>query len=76
MTRLALWDLVGGYWWDGAPCEHPADVIGWDLFRISSCYGSLPLFDRTMAVPAWRQRYLERARDFLRGRFLRGERAE
>ncbi len=69
VTRLALWDLDGGYWGEGAPCEHPADVIGWDLFRISSCYGSLPLFERTIAVPAWRQQYLERARDFVRGPF-------
>ena len=69
VTRLAVWDLDAGYWGEGAPCEHPADVIGWDLFRISSCYGSLPLFERTMAVPAWRQRYLERVRDFLRGPF-------
>jgi hypothetical protein len=68
-TRLAVWDLDGGYWGDGAPCEHPADVIGWDLFRIAKCYSSLPLFDRVVAVPAWRQRYLDDARAFLDGPF-------
>jgi len=68
-AQVALWDLDGGYWWEGAPCEHPADVIGWDLFRIARCYSSLPLFDRVVAVPSWRQRYLDRARDFLVGPF-------
>lgn len=68
-TQFAVWDLDGGYWGDGAPCEHPADVIGWDLFRIAKCYSSLPLFDRVVGVPAWRQRYLDSARDFLVGPF-------
>jgi hypothetical protein len=68
-AELAVWDLDGGYWWDGAPCEHPADVIGWDLFRIADCFSNLPLFDRVVANSAWRQRYLEAARDFLVGPF-------
>ncbi len=68
-AELAVWDLDGGYWWDGAPCEHPADIIGWDLFRIADCFSSLPLFDRVVANAAWRQLYLEGARDFLVGPF-------
>ncbi len=68
-AQVAVWDLDGGYFGDGAPCEHPADLIGWDLFRISSCYSSLPLFDKMIEVDAWRQRYLEAARDFLVGPF-------
>ena len=68
-TQFALWDLDGGYWWDLAPCEQPADVIGWDLFKIAKCHSNVPLFQRVVAVEAWRTRFLEGSRDFLLGPF-------
>ncbi len=68
-AEVALWDLDGGFFADGAPCEHPADLIGWDLFRISECYSYLPLFHRVVAVPAWRARYLTAVADFAAGPF-------
>lgn len=68
-AEVALWDLDGGYWRTGQPCESGADTTGWDLFRIASCFNNLPLFHRVVGVDAWRERYLQRAKDFLDGPF-------
>ncbi len=68
-TKLALWDLDMGFWQDDAPCEHPADTVGWDLFRIANCFSYLPLFHRVLEVDDWEQTYLDSARDFLLGPF-------
>ncbi len=71
VTRVALWDMDAGYWKDGAPCERGADTVGWDMFGIAACFrsGGLPLFDRILGVPAWRQRYIDAARAFVQGPF-------
>jgi hypothetical protein len=67
--RVTPWDLDGGFMEDSAPCEHPADTIGWDLFRISNCYSRLPLFDRMVGHALWRERYLQQVRAFVDGPF-------
>ncbi len=68
-AEVALWDLDGGYWRDGKPCEGGANSLDWGLFRIAACYDTLPLFDRVMEVDAWRDRYLEHARAYVDGPF-------
>ena len=71
VTRVALWDMDAGYWTDGAPCESGASTVQWDLFGIAQCFrqDGLPLFDRVLAVPAWRQRYVDASRAFVQGPF-------
>jgi len=67
--QIIPWDLDGGFWTDGAPCEHPADPLHWDLFRFASCYDTLPLFQRVVDRSTWRDRYLTAVRDFVDGPF-------
>lgn len=67
--EIIPWDVDGGFFQPDAPCEHPADTIGWDLFRIGACHAYLPLFERVVGRPAWRQRYLDAARAFADGPF-------
>ena len=71
--QIVPWDLDGGFWTDGAPCEHPADPLHWDLFRFASCYDTLPLFQRVVDRSAWRDRYLTAVRDFVDGPFAPAE---
>ncbi len=68
-TRFALWDLDAGYFRNGAPCNSGANSITYDLFQHANCFDSLPLFDRVIAVPVWRELFLERAQAFLQGPF-------
>jgi hypothetical protein len=67
--RLVPWDLDSGFFDPNAPCEHPADTIGWDIYRIGSCHAYLPLFQRVIARPAWRQAYNAAVRDVVDGPF-------
>ena len=67
--RLVPWDLDGGFFGPDAPCEHPADTIGWDLYRIGRCHAYLPLFQRVIARPAWRQAYDAAVREIVDGPF-------
>ena len=67
--ELIPWDLDGGFWSNGAPCEHPADTIAWDIFRGTRCHPHLPLRERVLGRPAWRTKFIESARDFWAGPF-------
>jgi hypothetical protein len=68
-TRFALWDLDMGYWSTLQPCQSEVDSIQWELFQYSNCYDSLPLFERMVAVPEYRERFLQAAHDFQTGPF-------
>jgi hypothetical protein len=62
-----MWDLDGGFW-GSSPCGD-WDSVQWGLFEIAPCHGSLPMFERVVDVPAWRDQYLEAAREFTTGPF-------
>ena len=68
-TRFALWDLDMGYWSTIQPCEREADSIQWELFQSSKCYDTLPLFERMVAHPEYKDEFLQAAYDFQVGPF-------
>jgi len=63
------WDMDGGYWWPGQPCERMADTINRGLFAISKCFTSVPVFQKVVAVADWRVEFLRAARGFTDGPF-------
>lgn len=67
--EITPWDLDGGFWWTGQPCEPTADTINWGLFRIAKCFTSVPLFQKVVGAPDWRGEYLRHARAFVEGAF-------